>query len=108
MATTPRAPAGVDASELVAKTLAADPSLPPIAGGGARAQEMLRGSHYGADGTLATVRSTPAALGAALGESGVRRTGRRPGARPGRSDAIREVTAVTAHSIPHGIKVALN
>ncbi|MFF6775166.1 pyridoxal-phosphate-dependent aminotransferase family protein [Streptomyces sp. NPDC012637] len=70
VATTLRAPAGVDASELVAKALAADPSLPLIAGGGALAKEMVRVNHYGADATPDAVRSSLAALGAALAETG--------------------------------------
>ncbi|MFI8291170.1 pyridoxal-phosphate-dependent aminotransferase family protein [Streptomyces sp. NPDC085614] len=70
VATTLRSPAGVDASELVARALAADPSLPLIAGGGALAKEMIRVNHYGVDATPGTVRSSLAALGAALGESG--------------------------------------
>ncbi|MFD9220879.1 pyridoxal-phosphate-dependent aminotransferase family protein [Streptomyces sp. NPDC060064] len=71
VATTLRSPAGVDASELVAKALAADPSLPLIAGGGSLAKEMLRVNHYGVDATRGTVQSSLAALGAALGGSGV-------------------------------------
>ncbi len=70
VATTLRSPAGVDASELVAKALAADPSLPLIAGGGALSKEMIRVNHYGVDATPDVVRSSLAALGAALGESG--------------------------------------
>ena len=66
VATTLRAPAGVDAAELVAKALAADPSLPLIAGGGALATEMIRVNHYGADATRDVVRSSLLALGAAL------------------------------------------
>ncbi|MFD7980387.1 pyridoxal-phosphate-dependent aminotransferase family protein [Streptomyces sp. NPDC059071] len=70
VATTLRTPAGVDASELVAKALAADPSLPLVAGGGALAKEMIRVNHYGVDATPAAVRSSLAALGAALAETG--------------------------------------
>ncbi|MEU5436360.1 aminotransferase class V-fold PLP-dependent enzyme [Streptomyces sp. NPDC020719] len=70
VATTLRTPAGVDASELVAKALAADPALPLIAGGGALAKEMIRVNHYGVDATRGAVQSSLAALGAALGESG--------------------------------------
>ncbi|MFB7585477.1 pyridoxal-phosphate-dependent aminotransferase family protein [Streptomyces sp. NPDC056169] len=70
VATTLRAPAGVDASELVAKALAADPSLPLIAGGGALAGEMIRVNHYGVDATPGVVQSSLAALGAALGDTG--------------------------------------
>ncbi|MEU8620844.1 aminotransferase class V-fold PLP-dependent enzyme [Streptomyces sp. NPDC048623] len=70
VATTLRSPAGVDASELVAKALAADPSLPLIAGGGSLAKEMIRVNHYGVDATPGAVRSSLAALGAALAETG--------------------------------------
>ncbi|MBD0709260.1 MULTISPECIES: pyridoxal-phosphate-dependent aminotransferase family protein [unclassified Streptomyces] len=70
VATTLRVPAGTNASELVAKALAADPSLPLIAGGGALASEMIRVNHYGADATPDAVRSSLDALGAALAESG--------------------------------------
>ncbi|MFG2331393.1 pyridoxal-phosphate-dependent aminotransferase family protein [Streptomyces sp. NPDC048604] len=70
VATTLRAPAGVDASELVAKALATDPALPLAAGGGALAKEMIRVNHYGVDATPDVVRASLAALGTALGESG--------------------------------------
>ncbi|MFI8516277.1 pyridoxal-phosphate-dependent aminotransferase family protein [Streptomyces sp. NPDC085481] len=70
VATTLRSPAGVDAAELVAKALAADPSLPLIAGGGALAKEMIRVNHYGVDATPGAVQSSLAALGAALAETG--------------------------------------
>ncbi|MGW4203312.1 pyridoxal-phosphate-dependent aminotransferase family protein [Streptomyces sp. NPDC004726] len=70
VATTLRAPAGVNASELVAKALSADPSLPLIAGGGPLAKEMIRVNHYGVDATRGAVRSSLAALGAALAETG--------------------------------------
>ncbi|WP_326695110.1 pyridoxal-phosphate-dependent aminotransferase family protein [Streptomyces sp. NBC_01766] len=70
VATTLRTPAGVDASELVAKALAADPTLPLIAGGGALAKEMIRINHYGPDATQGVVHSSLAALGAALGGTG--------------------------------------
>ena len=66
VATTLRTPAGVDAAELVAKALAAGPSLPLIAGGGTLATEMIRVNHYGADATRDVVRSSLLALGAAL------------------------------------------
>ncbi|WP_406345149.1 pyridoxal-phosphate-dependent aminotransferase family protein [Streptomyces sp. NBC_00648] len=72
VATTLRTPEGVDASELVAKALAADPALPLIAGGGALAKEMIRVNHYGADATRGAVQGSLAALGAALGETGRR------------------------------------
>ncbi|MFE7751421.1 pyridoxal-phosphate-dependent aminotransferase family protein [Streptomyces sp. NPDC057428] len=70
VATTLRAPAGVDASALVARALAADPSLPLIAGGGALAKEMIRVNHYGAEATRDAVVSSLAALGAALADAG--------------------------------------
>lgn len=69
VATTLRTPAGVDASELVAKALAADPTLPLIAGGGALAGEMVRINHYGPDATQGVVQSSLAALGAALSDA---------------------------------------
>ncbi|MER5221285.1 pyridoxal-phosphate-dependent aminotransferase family protein [Streptomyces flaveus] len=71
VATTLRTPTGVDASELVAKALAADPAAPLAAGGGALAKEMIRVNHYGPDATPDAVTSSLAALGAALAESGV-------------------------------------
>ncbi|MDQ8701760.1 aminotransferase class V-fold PLP-dependent enzyme [Streptomyces sp. LHD-70] len=71
VATTLRAPAGVDASELVARALAADPALPLVAGGGALAKEMIRVNHYGPDATRGAVHASLAALGAALGEAGL-------------------------------------
>ncbi|MEU2656642.1 aminotransferase class V-fold PLP-dependent enzyme [Streptomyces sp. NPDC007325] len=70
VATTLRVPADLDAADLVAKALAADPSLPLIAGGGALAKEMVRVNHYGADATPNAVQSSLAALGAVLGEAG--------------------------------------
>ncbi|MFI1012135.1 pyridoxal-phosphate-dependent aminotransferase family protein [Streptomyces sp. NPDC020965] len=70
VATTLRVPAGVNASELVAEALAADPSLPLIAGGGALAKEMIRVNHYGVDATRGAVRSSLTALGSALAERG--------------------------------------
>lgn len=71
VATTLRAPAGVDASELVAKALSADPVLPLVAGGGALATEMIRVNHYGPDATRGVVHASLAALGAAMGEAGL-------------------------------------
>ncbi|MEU5976687.1 aminotransferase class V-fold PLP-dependent enzyme [Streptomyces sp. NPDC047315] len=68
VATTLRTPPGVNAAELVARALAADPSLPLVAGGGALAKEMIRVNHYGVDATRGAVRSSLAALGAALVE----------------------------------------
>ncbi|MFE9986389.1 pyridoxal-phosphate-dependent aminotransferase family protein [Streptomyces sp. NPDC102256] len=70
VATTLRVPEGADASELVAKALAADPVLPLAAGGGALAQSMIRVNHYGPDATRGAVHSSLAGLGAALAESG--------------------------------------
>ncbi|GHB29089.1 MULTISPECIES: pyridoxal-phosphate-dependent aminotransferase family protein [Streptomyces] len=70
VATTLRVPAGTDASALVAKALAGDPSLPLIAGGGALSTEMIRVNHYGVDATRAAVHASLAALGAALAEAG--------------------------------------
>ncbi|MFE9538828.1 pyridoxal-phosphate-dependent aminotransferase family protein [Streptomyces sp. NPDC006691] len=71
VATTLRTPEGVDAAGLVATALAADPSLPLIAGGGALASTMVRVNHYGVDATRGVVQSSLAALGAALGEYGI-------------------------------------
>ncbi|NGO12696.1 alanine--glyoxylate aminotransferase family protein [Streptomyces sp. HC44] len=70
VATTLRTPAGVDASDLVTRALAADPALPLAAGGGALAGEMIRVNHYGPDATRGAVHASVAALGAALAESG--------------------------------------
>ncbi|WP_053759638.1 MULTISPECIES: pyridoxal-phosphate-dependent aminotransferase family protein [Streptomyces] len=72
VATTLRAPAGLAASDLVARALERDPGLPLAAGGGALAEEMIRVNHYGSDATPAAVRSSLAALGAALAERGAR------------------------------------
>lgn len=71
VATTLRAPRGVDASDLVARALAADPVLPLVAGGGALAKEMIRVNHYGPDATRGVVHASLAALGAAMGEVGL-------------------------------------
>ncbi|POX46025.1 aspartate aminotransferase [Streptomyces sp. Ru71] len=71
VATTLRAPAGVDAAELVAHALASDPALPLAAGGGALAKEMIRVNHYGPDATPGTVRASLTALGTALTEKGL-------------------------------------
>ncbi|MFE1340960.1 pyridoxal-phosphate-dependent aminotransferase family protein [Streptomyces sp. NPDC058733] len=71
VATTLRAPSGVDAAELVARALASDPALPLAAGGGALAKEMIRVNHYGADATPGAVRGSLTALGAALTEKGL-------------------------------------
>ncbi|MBC9711873.1 alanine--glyoxylate aminotransferase family protein [Streptomyces sp. TRM66268-LWL] len=66
VATTLRTPEGVDASAVVAAALAADPSLPVAAGGGALAQEMIRVNHYGPDARADVVERALAALGDAL------------------------------------------
>ncbi|MEV0223496.1 aminotransferase class V-fold PLP-dependent enzyme [Streptomyces sp. NPDC050704] len=71
VATTLRTPAGINASELVAKALAADPGVPLAAGGGTLAKEMIRVNHYGPDATPGAVHACLAALGAALAESGL-------------------------------------
>ncbi|MGW2259440.1 pyridoxal-phosphate-dependent aminotransferase family protein [Streptomyces sp. NPDC001780] len=69
VATTLRTPAGTDATELVAKALAADPSLPLVAGGGALAAEMIRVNHYGAAAAPDVVHACLTALGTALEEA---------------------------------------
>jgi aspartate aminotransferase-like enzyme len=79
VATTLRVPAGVDASELVAKALAADPTLPLAAGGGTLAKGMIRLNHYGPNATPETVHAGLTELGAALTEAGL--TVDAPGAR---------------------------
>ncbi|MEU6572789.1 aminotransferase class V-fold PLP-dependent enzyme [Streptomyces sp. NPDC046805] len=66
VATTLRVPSGVVASELVARALESDPTLPLAAGGGALAKEMIRVNHYGADATAQAVRASLTALGEAL------------------------------------------
>ncbi|MET8826157.1 aminotransferase class V-fold PLP-dependent enzyme [Streptomyces sp. NPDC004610] len=71
VATTLRAPAGVIASDLVARALAADPSLPLAAGGGALAKEMIRVNHYGADAAPGAVRACLTGLGVAMAEQGL-------------------------------------
>jgi aspartate aminotransferase-like enzyme len=71
VATTLRTSAGVDASELVAKALAADAGVPLAASGGALASEMVRVNHYGSGATAEVVQASLAALGVALGEFGV-------------------------------------
>jgi aspartate aminotransferase-like enzyme len=54
------------ASEVVARALEVDPSVPVAAGGGALAKEMIRVNHYGADASLDVVRASLAALKAVL------------------------------------------
>ncbi|WP_431991304.1 pyridoxal-phosphate-dependent aminotransferase family protein [Streptomyces albogriseolus] len=71
VATTLRAPSGTNASELVARALAADPDLPLAAGGGALAREMIRVNHYGPDATRGTVRACLTALATALTDAGL-------------------------------------
>ncbi|MGW0087243.1 pyridoxal-phosphate-dependent aminotransferase family protein [Streptomyces sp. NPDC003393] len=66
VATTLRAPSGVSAADLVARALAADPSAPLAAGGGALAKEMIRVNHYGPDATGEAVEACLTALGTAL------------------------------------------
>ncbi len=78
-------PAGTDAAALVRSALAADPSLPLVAGGGALAREMVRVNHYGADATRGAVLSSLAALGSALADAG----------RPADLDAARRAVSET-------------
>ncbi|MBH1933215.1 alanine--glyoxylate aminotransferase family protein [Streptomyces sp. AV19] len=70
-ATTLRAPDGVDARDVVAAALAADPSVPVQAGGGALAKEMIRVNHYGMAADRGIVLASLAALGAGLRGLGV-------------------------------------
>ncbi|WKX71873.1 alanine--glyoxylate aminotransferase family protein [Streptomyces sp. XD-27] len=74
VATTLRAPAALDARDLVAASVAAD-SLPLVAGGGALAKEMIRVNHYGPDASLETVVRTLSALAGALRAAGLRADG---------------------------------
>ncbi|MCC5479425.1 pyridoxal-phosphate-dependent aminotransferase family protein [Streptomyces barringtoniae] len=67
VATTLRVPSGVVASEVVARALESDATLPIAAGGGVLAKEMIRVNHYGPDASPETVRRCLAAIGAALG-----------------------------------------
>ncbi|MFE3630029.1 pyridoxal-phosphate-dependent aminotransferase family protein [Streptomyces goshikiensis] len=66
VATTLRVAGGVDAAEVVAKALSADPAAPLAAGGGALAAEMIRVNHYGPAAALDSVRSSLTALATAL------------------------------------------
>ncbi|MGA5703605.1 pyridoxal-phosphate-dependent aminotransferase family protein [Peterkaempfera bronchialis] len=66
VATTLRAPAGVDAREVVAAALRSDPAVPVQAAGGALAKEMLRVNHYGRAASRTTVLASLTALAAAL------------------------------------------
>ncbi|MCS0637289.1 aminotransferase class V-fold PLP-dependent enzyme [Streptomyces sp. LP05-1] len=72
VATTLRTSGGVNAAELVAAALVADPELPLVAGGGALSGEMVRVNHYGQHATAGAVHSSLAALGTALAETGAR------------------------------------
>ncbi|MFG2298179.1 pyridoxal-phosphate-dependent aminotransferase family protein [Streptomyces sp. NPDC048603] len=63
VATTLRVP---EAALVAAKALAADPSVPLAAGGGALADSMLRVNHYGAAAALPAVASALTALAGAL------------------------------------------
>ncbi|RCG14356.1 alanine--glyoxylate aminotransferase family protein [Streptomyces diacarni] len=65
-ATTLRAPEGVDAREVVAAALKADPRVPLQAAAGALAEEMLRVNHYGRAADRTVVADTVAALAAGL------------------------------------------
>ncbi|MFH8977415.1 pyridoxal-phosphate-dependent aminotransferase family protein [Streptomyces sp. NPDC017890] len=71
VATTLRVPSNVDASELVARALEADPALPLAAGGGPLAKEMVRVNHYGPQATRGAVQGSLTALGAALTAKGL-------------------------------------
>ncbi|GHF42960.1 aspartate aminotransferase [Streptomyces mashuensis] len=62
VATTLRAPDGVDARDVVAAALAADASVPLQAAGGALAKEMIRVNHYGMDADRETVLASLSAL----------------------------------------------
>ncbi|WP_377268860.1 pyridoxal-phosphate-dependent aminotransferase family protein [Peterkaempfera sp. SMS 1(5)a] len=62
VATTLRAPAGVDARELAAAALRSNPAVPVQAAAGALAKEMLRVNHYGPAATRSTVPATLRAL----------------------------------------------
>ncbi|GAA0423592.1 alanine--glyoxylate aminotransferase family protein [Streptomyces luteireticuli] len=70
-ATTLRATDGVDARELVAAALAADPSVPLQAAGGSLAKEMIRVNHYGMAADRGVVLASLTALGAGLRALGV-------------------------------------
>ncbi|RLV01629.1 aspartate aminotransferase [Streptomyces griseocarneus] len=65
-ATTLRASDGLDAREVVAAALAADPAVPLQAAGGALAAEMIRVNHYGTAADRAVVLDSLSALGAGL------------------------------------------
>ncbi|MFF0205056.1 hypothetical protein [Streptomyces sp. NPDC005017] len=65
VATTLRVADGRHAAKPVARAPAADPGVPPAAGGGAPAAEMIRVNHYGADAPVETARRSLAAPDAA-------------------------------------------
>ncbi|GAA0351691.1 pyridoxal-phosphate-dependent aminotransferase family protein [Streptomyces blastmyceticus] len=65
-ATTLRAPDGVDAREIVAAALAADPAVPVQAAAGTLAKEMIRVNHYGLAADRAVVLASLSALAAGL------------------------------------------
>ncbi|MGW1072395.1 pyridoxal-phosphate-dependent aminotransferase family protein [Streptomyces sp. NPDC002537] len=65
-ATTLRASDGLDAREVVAAALAADPAVPVQAAAGALAKEMIRVNHYGLAADRSVVLDSLSALGAAL------------------------------------------
>ncbi|MBT2382801.1 aminotransferase class V-fold PLP-dependent enzyme [Streptomyces sp. ISL-11] len=71
VATTLRAPDGVDAREVVAAALAADATVPVQAAGGELAKEMIRVNHYGLAADRDVVLASLAALGAGLRALGV-------------------------------------
>lgn len=66
VATTLRAPAELDARDVVAAALAADGSVPVQAAGGTSAKEMLRVNHYGRAASRDTVSASLAALAGGL------------------------------------------
>ncbi|MFJ8675912.1 pyridoxal-phosphate-dependent aminotransferase family protein [Streptomyces sp. NPDC093589] len=65
-ATTLRAPASLDAREVVSAALSADGSVPVQTGGGALAKEMIRVNHYGRAADRGVVLASLAALAAGL------------------------------------------
>ncbi|MFJ6215747.1 pyridoxal-phosphate-dependent aminotransferase family protein [Streptomyces sp. NPDC092296] len=71
VATTVRTPDGVDAREVAAAALLADPAVPLQAAGGALADRMLRVNHYGPAADRDTVPAALAALAAALHSLGL-------------------------------------
>jgi hypothetical protein len=71
VATTLRVPAGAVAAEPVAGALVGDGTLPPAAGGGALAKEMIRVNHYGVDATAGAAQSRLGALGAEPAKKGL-------------------------------------